>query len=127
MVTSWSTCVDSVCSFLQARKGIPSGPGDELLVLVVASCTCLCVIAHLCGEVGRRGCICFGCWCGPECVCGSCGVCIADVELVPLADACCGVDVCRFRLLVFACCAALVGDGAVVVVLLCAAAGVVVW
>ena len=52
---------------------------------------------------------------------------IADVELVPLAETCCGVDVCRFRLLVFACCAVLVGDGDVVVVLLCAAVGFVVW
>ena len=82
---------------------------------------------HLWEAVGRGGCLALGCWCGPECVCGSCGVYIADVEIVLLADACCGVDVFRFRLLVFACCAVLVGDGAVVVVLLCAAVGVVVW
>ena len=70
---------------------MPSGPGEELLVLVVASCMCLCVIVHLCGDVGSGGCICFGCWCGPERAYDSRGVCRVVAAFVSLVASCCGV------------------------------------
>lgn len=86
-----------------AAKGMPSGPGAELLLVVIAFFMCLILTCHLLDCEGSLGCIVLGVEWGPEwssvadCVCWFVRLCL-------VLCACCVVLWCGFCACVCACC-----------------------
>ena len=58
-----------------ARNGMPSGPDDELLLVLMACLMCLCETLHLLCLLDSLGCFVLGVECGPDCSSGVLSVC----------------------------------------------------